>query len=107
MIMLVIARGVNLTKEIESPVEDLKKCMFSLSCKFDHGCSVPKCGKFVHGAHICRLCKNNSQGQEVTPGSSIERIEGTVRHICLLKLIFVNNCQVPLLAALHIMTCEL
>ena len=31
------------------------KCTFGLSCKFDHRCSVPKCGKFGHGAHICRL----------------------------------------------------
>ena len=31
------------------------KCTFSLSCKFDHHCSVPKCGKFCHGAHICHL----------------------------------------------------
>ena len=25
------------------------KCMFGLSCKFDHHCSVPKCGKLVTG----------------------------------------------------------
>ena len=31
------------------------KCTFGLSCKFDHRCSVPKCGKFGHGAHICHL----------------------------------------------------
>ena len=31
------------------------KCTFGLSCKFDHHCSVPKCGKFGHSAHICRL----------------------------------------------------
>ena len=30
-------------------------CSFGLSCKYDHRCSVPKCGKFGHGAHICRL----------------------------------------------------
>ena len=30
-------------------------CSFSLSCKYDHRCSVPKCGKFGHGAHICHL----------------------------------------------------
>ena len=29
------------------------KCTFGLSCKFDHRCSVLKCGKFGHGAHIC------------------------------------------------------
>ena len=31
------------------------KCTFGLACKFDHHCSVKKCGKFRHGAHICRL----------------------------------------------------
>ena len=31
------------------------KCTFGLSCKFDHRCSVPKCGKFGHGTHICRM----------------------------------------------------
>ena len=35
------------------------KCTFGLTCRYDHHCSVPKCGKFGHGAHICRLC--NSQ----------------------------------------------
>ena len=30
-------------------------CTFGLSCKFDHRCSVPKCGKFGHGAHMCRM----------------------------------------------------
>ena len=31
------------------------RCSFGLSCKYDHHCSVPKCGKFGHGAHVCRL----------------------------------------------------
>ena len=31
------------------------KCHFGLSCKYDHRCAVKKCGKFGHGAHICRL----------------------------------------------------
>ena len=31
------------------------RCTYGLSCKFDHRCSVKKCGKFGHGAHICRL----------------------------------------------------
>ena len=30
-------------------------CTYGLSCKYDHRCSVPKCGKFGHGAHICHL----------------------------------------------------
>ena len=37
------------------------KCMNGNSCKYDHRCEY--CGKFGHGAHICRkrLNKNNSQ----------------------------------------------
>ena len=31
------------------------RCIFGLSCKFDHRCSVKNCGKFGHGAHICRM----------------------------------------------------
>ena len=31
------------------------KCTFGLSCRYDHRCAVKKCGKFGHGAHICRL----------------------------------------------------
>ena len=29
------------------------KCTFGLSCRYDHRCAMPKCGKFGHGAHIC------------------------------------------------------
>ena len=28
------------------------KCHFGLSCKYEHRCAIPKCGKFGHGAHI-------------------------------------------------------
>ena len=35
------------------------KCTFGLSCNCDHRCSVPKCGKFGHGAHICRMREDN------------------------------------------------
>ena len=31
------------------------KCSFGLSCRYDHRCSVRKCGKFGHGAYQCRL----------------------------------------------------
>ena len=40
------------------------KCSYGLSCKFDHRCSVPKCGKFGHGAHICRM-KNTTEDASV------------------------------------------
>ena len=38
---------------------------FGLSCKYDHRCSVPKCGKFGHRAHICRLRNDNGGGDKV------------------------------------------
>ena len=45
------------------------KCAFGLSCKYDHRCAVKKCGKFGHGAHMCRLRKGahmeNSSDNEV------------------------------------------
>ena len=31
------------------------RCSYGLACIFDHRCSVPKCRKFGHGAHMCRL----------------------------------------------------
>ena len=47
-------RGLHRDKE---PCRHFNKghCTYGLSCKFDHHCSVKKCGKFGHGAHICRL----------------------------------------------------
>ena len=39
-------------------------CTFGLSCKYDHRCSVPKCGKFGHGAHICRLRLAEERGND-------------------------------------------
>ena len=32
-------------------------CMKGLSCNYEHRCTVPECGKFGHGAHICRKKK--------------------------------------------------
>ena len=31
------------------------KCTYGRGCKFDHRCAIKHCGKFGHGAHICRL----------------------------------------------------
>ena len=35
-------------------------CTYRLSCKFDHSCSLKKCGKFGHGAHQCHLRDTNN-----------------------------------------------
>ena len=29
-------------------------CKNGINCRYDHQCDVPSCGKFGHGAHICR-----------------------------------------------------
>ena len=43
------------------------KCTYGLSCKFDHRCSVKKCGKFGHGAHICHLRHTESEDDNGSP----------------------------------------
>ena len=42
------------------------RCSFGLSCKYDHRCSVHKCGKFGHGTHICQLRDNVSKTESST-----------------------------------------
>ena len=50
------------------------KCTFGFSCKYDHRCSVKKCGKFGHGAHICRLRNTQSEGDKSeSSGSNIDK----------------------------------
>ena len=38
------------------------KCTYGSKCIFNHRCSVKRCGKFGHGAHICRLRHTESAG---------------------------------------------
>ena len=38
-------------------------CTYGLRCKFDHHCAVKKCGKFGHGAHICRKRKDRDEAE--------------------------------------------
>ena len=45
------------------------KCTFGLSCNYDHRCSVLKCGKFGHGAHICRMREDNKRDRS-QPGNA-------------------------------------
>ena len=37
------------------------QCTAGRNCKYDHRCTVPSCGKFGHGAHICRKRNNHQQ----------------------------------------------
>ena len=46
------------------------RCTFGLSCKFDHRCSVKKCGKFGHGAHQCRLRESSNSNLISNAGGS-------------------------------------
>ena len=43
-------------------------CTAGSSCKYDHRCTVPDCGKFGHGAHICR--KRKQQNVNSNPQSN-------------------------------------
>ena len=47
----------NSNKKSKEPCRRFNRgnCHFGARCKFDHRCSVKKCGKFGHGAHVCRL----------------------------------------------------
>ena len=42
------------------------RCHYGLSCKFDHRCTVLKCGKFGYGAHICRLRQRSNDSTSTT-----------------------------------------
>ena len=42
-------------------------CRNGASCKYEHRCTVPDCGKFGHGAHICQL---RLQGSGANAGAS-------------------------------------
>ena len=51
------------------------RCTYGLACKFNHRCSVKKCGKFDHGAHQCRVCIQQEQqsAQENAAGKTEEK----------------------------------
>ena len=44
-------------------------CSYGLLCHYDHHCSVKKCGKFGHGAHVCRLRHMESADDNDEKGS--------------------------------------
>ena len=48
------------------------RCMFGLSCRYEHRCSVPKCRKYGHGAHICRLRNQSMESGDKETSSSMD-----------------------------------
>ena len=42
----------------------------SFRCKFEHRCAIPKCGKFGHGAHICRMRDQSQEPAAMTSSSN-------------------------------------
>ena len=50
------------------------RCSYDLACKFDHWCAIPKCGKFGHGAHVCRM-RDDKVGQNSNNNASTRLIQ--------------------------------
>ena len=45
------------------------RCSYGLACKFNYLCAIPKCGKFGHGAHVCRM-RDDKVGQSSNNNAS-------------------------------------
>ena len=57
------------------------KCNMGARCKFEHRCAIKRCGKFGHGAHICRLRNKDEAGSSNgTPGRSHKNPDNNGRH---------------------------
>ena len=57
------------------------QCTAGLSCKYNHRCTVPECGKFGHGVHICRKrnnVQNNSNSGTSSVGVSSQQVTGSM-----------------------------
>ena len=53
------------------------KCTFGLSCKYDHHCSVKKCGKFGHRAFQCRMRNEGTSSTSEKGVNSASLPDGT------------------------------
>ena len=74
--------GGKQSKKDTEPCRSFNKgrCTFGLSCRYDHRCSVEKCGKFGHGAHICHLRQNNSSNSDGNQDKSDNKLAGDGSH---------------------------
>ena len=52
-----VKTGQQATAKVNEPCRRYNhgRCSYGLNCKYEHRCLVKRCGKFGHGAHICRL----------------------------------------------------
>ena len=57
--------------KIKEPCSGFNKglCKKGNNCHYEHRCKVPQCGKFGHGAHICRM-RNISTDASPTAGAA-------------------------------------
>ena len=55
------------------------KCTRGTSCHYEHRCEVPDCGKWGHGAHICRKRKNSNGGASMSASTSHPVQESTTK----------------------------
>ena len=46
------------------------KCTYGVKCHYDHRCAIKKCGKFGHGAHVCRLRDENQASTSSEAGTT-------------------------------------
>ena len=46
-------------------------CAYGLACRYDHCCTIKKCGKYRHGAHICRLHGTESASTTASPNKAV------------------------------------
>ena len=67
-------KGGRMNKRDREPCKCFNKgkCTYGLACAYDHRCTIPKCGKFGHGAHVCRL-RNADRKEQGTANRSDDR----------------------------------
>ena len=67
-------KGGRHTKSNKEPCKRFNKgrCTYGASCRYDHRCTVPKCGKFGHGAYVCHLRNSDGEGGRVTSSNPVQ-----------------------------------